>query len=637
MRRAEKKWRRTKLTVHHLSFLASKKRFQEEVSSSKKQHLDDMITKHADDPKRIWEVLNRALGRAHQAQLPMHHSAPVLATEFNFYFIDKVDHVRSNLPNTDLLALENSTSVHGGPFLSQFSLASEREVYNVIRSSPTKSDIMDPIPTWLLKKHLDILLPVLTALINRALSTGMPVAFKHALIRPLLKKRGTDVNDKGNYRPVSGLPFLSKVIERLVSARIVSHVETINGFDPFQSAYRRNHSCETVLTAMLNDVFTAADMRHIAVLTLLDLSAAFDTVDWEILLTRLSAVGIRGAALHWIENFILNRSQSVLIGDSTSSSQLLSCGVPQGSVLGPLLFILYLHGLSDIFERHGVRYYIYADDIQFIFICTPLTLDAALRRISACVQEVRARLASLKLSLNGKKTEIIILGGKQMVKKTTTDHIVISDTRIEVSNVVRDLGVWLDSMLSFDTHISRIVSSAFSYLHVIGRVKKSLSVPQCMLLIHSLVFSRLNFCPTILNGVTISQFSRLQRVINAAVRVGHSMRKYDSVKEILVRLELLPVQQHVCLRTACLLFSIIHTGRPTYLSSLLQWHIPSRELRSGDLDILKVPFVRSKLGERAFAWFAPTVWNSIPKEIRKSPTLAIFKAKLHSHLMGKVD
>ncbi|WP_419610691.1 RNA-directed DNA polymerase, partial [Thiolapillus sp.] len=181
------------------------------------------------------------------------------------------------------------------------------------------------------------------------MATGIfPSCMKSAVVKPLLKKPSLDPNVLKHFRPVSNLPFVSKLIEKLVLDQLFRHLDHNNLWHTFQSAYRPKHSTETALLRVLNDLLTASDSGSISILTLLDLSAAFDTIDHSILLTRLdSTFGIRDLALSFFRSYLQDRTQVVTVNGIKSSPSLLTCGVPQGSVLGPILFILYTQPLSD--------------------------------------------------------------------------------------------------------------------------------------------------------------------------------------------------------------------------------------------------------------------------------------------------
>jgi hypothetical protein len=633
MRRAEHKWRKSRLEVFHLVFLEAKSAFHESIRVAKKEHIESTISEQAHNPKKLWTVLNSSLGRKHVSHYPHRASTDALVEEFNTFFVAKINRIQATLPIAPPMTPLSSPSVVPSSRLTTFSLASQKEVERVIRISPTKSESADPLPTWLLKQHLNILLPPITAIVNRITSSIMPPVFKHAVIRPLLKKPNLDPEDMNNYRPISGLPFLSKIVERIVVRRLNSHLEIVNGLDPHQSAYRSHHSCETALVSVFNNVLLSADAGMVSILTLLDLSSAFDTVNWDILTSKLSSVSVCDHALRWLSNYLSERSQSVSIHTSVSSPLTLTCGVPQGSVLGPILFSIYLLGIADVFSSHGFSYTLYADDIQFTASCTPNNLSTTLHKVEACVLDIQAWLMKNQLVLNTSKTEVILLGSRHHLKKCKISQVSLCGTIVPISTKIRDLGVLVDSHLTMDAHVSRISSSAFSYLHVISRLSKSLSTAHRLLLIHSLVVSRLNFCAPLLIGITSTETNRLQRILNSAMRIAVGKRKFDSIHNTLQEYEWLSVPKLLIFRTASLIYSVMKNGKPTYLSCLLVPSTQTRSLRSSDQLLLNIPHVQSTFGERAFSRFAPTLWNSIPLHIKQCSTLTSFQNNLKMFLM----
>ena len=213
---------------------------------------------------------------------------------------------------------------------------------------------LDPLPTWL-RKECKAELSLRESMIPKSLKT--------ALIRPLLKKTGLDSDILKNYRPVSNLTFISKVIEKVISERLNEHLINNSLLDPLQSAYRDEHSTETVLIKVQNDILSALDAGSSAILLMLDLSAAFDTIDHDILPSRLCNIyGITGNALDWFRSYLTGRIQRVVIEDSVSVDQELDSGVPQGSVLGPRIYCMYTKPVIDIIQRHGLSHHSYADD-----------------------------------------------------------------------------------------------------------------------------------------------------------------------------------------------------------------------------------------------------------------------------------
>ena len=218
---------------------------------------------------------------------------------------------------------------------------------------------------------------MITAIVNKSLTHGhFPSDLKHALIKPHLKKPGLDTNELNHYRPVSNVHFLSKIIEKIVVSRLEEHMYAQNLYDPLQSAYRAKHATETAIIKLNNDIIGGMDEGKCTILASLDLSAAFDTVDHDILLRRLQNVyGIDETALLWFKLYLKDRTHRVYIKETLSERHNLDCGVPQGSVLGARLYSMYAYPLCTIINEHNLHYHSYADDTQiYIYICSVTTM-----------------------------------------------------------------------------------------------------------------------------------------------------------------------------------------------------------------------------------------------------------------------
>ena len=253
--------------------------------------------------------------------------------------------------------INNSTSdtwtdekIFSPELLADFYPATENEIKKLIKESPSKSCSSDPIPTWLIKKCIDYLVPIITVVINLSLSSGnMPSNLKKAILIPLIKKACLDPEIFNHFRPISNLTYLSKLIEKVVATRLFDHMTTNGLHECLQSSYKKYHSTETALTCIHDDILRAVDEQQCVILLLLDLSAAFDTIDHDMLLSRLRKyIGLRDTALNWFRSYLSQRQQSVLINGVKSKTVPLSCGVPQGSVLGPILFTIYLLPLASL-------------------------------------------------------------------------------------------------------------------------------------------------------------------------------------------------------------------------------------------------------------------------------------------------
>ena len=504
------------------------------------------------------------------------------------------------------------------------------DVRRFLFQSPPKSCSLDPLPTFILREFLDELLPFIHTICNVSMQHGvLPESQKAAIVTPILKKYDLDPDDVRNYRPISNLTFLSKVIERIVASQLTGYLQENKLFPDHQSAYRQGHSTETALLKFFSDILDAADLGQVTLLGLLDLSAAFDTVDHDILLTRLQvSYGVKGSALAWIASFIQHRSQSVNFHGQHSTRK------QQGSVLGPLLFILYTSDVISIATSHGVGAHSYADDSQLYLHCPSTDQSTAASRLAECIESVERWMRSNRLKLNSDKTQFMWLGSRPQLAKIETQSIHIGDHLIKFSTSAKNLGVTFDPELGMDLHVNNITRSCFYQLRQLRSIRRSLTMEASNTLIHSLVSSRVDYCNSIFYGATNTVLRRLQSVLNAAARLITNTRKSDHITPVLRdQLHWLPIRQRIIFKIATFVRNSLHGRGPTYLSRSC---IPISEigarahLRSAARRHLTTPRTRThRFGPRSFRVSGPVVWNSLPDDIRNPElTLERFKTEL---------
>lgn len=637
-RRQERCWRRTKSESDRILFQEKREAFKITLKTSKCKYYSERISE-CKDQRDLFRVTDEILHQKGKSKLPSYTDTSQLADQFNNFFSDKIKRIRENLDS----AISTSRSQPNvmtpkAPSMDVFAPLTSEDTEQIIKKSPSKSCTMDPIPTWLLKKHISILSPVITKIVNMSLEQGtVPPDLKRALVSPLIKKPSLDCEQHKNYRPVSNLTFISKVIERAVDAQLAAHMEQHCLFRPMQSAYRKFHGTESALVKVQNDLLMALDRRKGAFLVLLDLSSAFDTIDHKILLSRLiNDIGVNGTVLKWVQSYVSDRYQSVTIGGAVSSPRKLEYGVPQGSVLGPKLFTIYAAPLADICEEHGVPAHMYADDSQLYlwFDLQPNgTEDVVRQQMELCVQSILHWATANKLKLNEDKTELLVLCTPHQRKKVTLSSLTVGSVTVKAADVVRDLGANFDEHLQMDTHVSAVCQSAYTQLRKICRIRSVLTQESAKTLVTSLVLSRLDNGNALLANISKDLLQRLQRVQNAAARCIMGLRKRDPVSEARAKLHWLPIRERIHFKLLLLTWKALNGEAPSYIRDMLRTKEQVRQLRSSHNSQLEVPRTNLKTyGDRAFSVQAPKLWNSLPNSIKLMKTRDSFKKALKTHL-----
>ncbi len=507
----------------------------------------------------------------------------------------------------------------------------EAEVSKLLLSSHPTTCPLDPIPSHLLQAISPTLLPALTHIINTSLLTGIfPTAFKQARVTPLLKKPTLITSLTDSFRPVSLLPFIAKTLKQVVFNQVSLFLSQNNKLNAKQSGFRSDHSTETALLSVTEALRIAKADSKSSVLILLDLSAAFDTVNHQILLSTLSSLDITGIPLRWFESYLTGRSFRVAWGGEVSKAHQLVTGVPQGSVLGPLLFSTYTTSLAPIIQAHGFSYHFYTDDTQLYLSFRPDDPTVA-ARISGCLADISAWMKEHHLQLNLAKTELLVFPATPTLQHDFT--IQLGSSTITPSASVRNLGVIFDDQLTFKEHIAKTARSCRFALHNIRKIRPFLTEHAAQLLVQALVISRLDYSNALLAGLPSNTIKPLQIIQNAAARLVFNEPKRAHVTPLFISLHWLPVAAHIKFKTLMLAYRTTTGSAPSYFHSLLRIYIPSRSLRSASERRLVVPSQRgSKSLSRTFSFTIPGWWNDLLTPIRNAGSLSIFKQQLKTHL-----
>ena len=486
----------------------------------------------------------------------------------------------------------------------------------------------DGIPFSYLKDALPVLIFYIFVIINTSIVTGIfPKSWKHPFVIPYFKNGDTD--NVGNYRPISLLPILSKVLEKIVANQLMSYLETNELLSQSQHGFRKNLSTETALLKVNEYIYNNIDNKNISLLLLLDLSKAFDSVSHRILLTKCSDMNIDQ---FWFENYLSDRIQSVKLDSMVSSPREVKYGVPQGSILGPILFLIYINDMSKILKEYILVQY--ADDTQIILSGKMQDLPDLVTRAEKSLRDAKNYFQINGLNVNERKTQCIFIGSRQLIAQIPPEtKIYFGDTPIVPSSTVKNLGVHMDQYMLFDVHINHMSRKINGLLIALNRIKDRLDKQSREIVVQSLALSIINYCLRVWSMTTNEQIERVQKLQNFAARVVHGgARKYDHVTPIIKELKWLKIENKIVFDICIFTYKVCHNMLPDWLFSFpVNHYINTRTTRQSSN--LYVARRKTDIGTRAISVKGPKLFNAIPSAVQKQPTLIRFKDKLKKYLL----
>lgn len=628
-RNAEEKYRKSKTLEDQDLYKSLCVEASVLANRKKKQYFSGVISKANGNSKALFQLVNKELDSKQEKPLPDNiEDIQELASKFNNFFAEKVDKIRANLRYEPMAYMETNASNQS---LREFEPVTIEELREIIKDVGIKCSPADMLPESLLKTNIAEITPVLVDLVNLSLRSGSMEGVKVADIIPLIKDTTLDPNIMLNYRPVSNLTFLGKLIEQVVLKRLNEHLTRNNLHIPEQSAYKKHNSTETLLVRIANDILIASDEKSATVVMLLDLSAAFDTVDHSLLLRILETeIGIKDGALKWFKSFLTGRSQRIRIGSTVSDVIVIKFGVPQGSVLGPVLFNIYIRSIYGHVKRLGFAIYGYADDHQIFKKFNGKSQTTVLiNELSHCFKNIQRWMNRFYLKLNATKTQIIVFGPPNVLQQININGTQLTDgTLVRFVSTVKNLGVRMDESLTMEKHVRHLKSKCFQTIRKICKVRFLLTQDQLKTVVNSLVVTCLDYCNGLFYGINENALNQLQLIQNAAAKLITGKYKHDHLDTDLNDLHWLEVKKRILFKIGLLSYKALNGIAPMYLQELIHYSHHGHSLQ------LSLPKVSSKHGLRAFSVIGPKLYNSFPPWVKQADNVEIFKKYLKTYLFN---
>ena len=476
---------------------------------------------------------------------------------------------------------------------------------------------------------VDRILPFITNIINSCiLDKIFPDAWKIAKIFPLAKKQ--NVENYNDLRPISILAVLSKVMEKIMNGQIREHLNSYNILPVYQSGFRPGFSCTTALLNITDDIIEAADSGKATALVLIDYSKAFDRINHELLFAILHYIGFGTSAIALIRSYLGNRQQYVETCNGVSSVSTQSCGVPQGSILGPILFSIYTCNITSCLR--DCRVHLYADDTQLYLSFLPEDFLTAQRRINEDLDRLVASSDRHQLTINGLKSTFLLFGkNKDMIKNNI--KIRVGQDEISSSNSCKNLGLIFDTSLRFKPHVNKCLQLAYANLKKLFPHRHILSTHQKVRLTDSLVLSHFNFADAVYGPCLDEQDkTRIQRAQKACLRFIYGIRRREPVSHKLSEAKWLGMENRRKLHAVTLFHTIILYDRPSYLSRKIRYRTDVHALNLRFRGYISPPPHRTTFYERSFSYQIYLLYNRIPKGL-KNLSVKSFKNEFKNNLL----
>ena len=613
------------------------------IKSAKEQYYKAAIDDHQNS-KDIWRYI-KEVGKTSNHQTP--NTLTVngesadddegIANMFNDYFInlskallsDDKDYTRT----LDILKSFTETKLNSSNIFS-IKPIDETSVFTMLtKLNVNKSSGVDCLGPRLLKLTAPVISKCVAYMINQSVTSGFfPDELKIAKVTPIYKKG--DRSDPGNYRPISILPTISKIYERHVASQIHEYLSTFNLLHIEQSGFRQFHSCQTALTKLIDTWLKEMDDGNITGVSYLDFRKAFDLVNHNILIDKLKCYNFDSSAIKWISSYLHCRLQSVYLGHTQSSRSTITCGVPQGSVLGPLLFLIYINDLP-LHVKHS-QLSLFADDATLYN--SAASLESIKRPIASDIDNVNNWCRENGMIINENKSKCMVIGTSQKIARlpSRTLSIDVNGTALDDVDIEKLLGVHIDPHLNFNKHVDYVCRSITSKIALLKRIKHFLPLNYRILYYNAYILPCIDYCLTIWGNTAKTNLERIHKLQKCAARVILDAPPDCPSLPLFHELVWLNVFERVEFNKAVLCYKIIHGMCPEYLSEMFTFQTcSSYGLRSSAHQKICIPKHKNELFKRTFQYSGAVIWNNIPLSIRSASTLQTFKNKLSKHITSK--
>lgn len=617
------------------------------IRLSKRNYYFDYFNDSIANMKKTWEGINTLLHRKTKPSKclsavkdPAKNNNVIrdpscIPDIFNKHFASVGNNLASKLPSMQYSYVDFLAKSKSPQSSFYFRPVTASEVETEILSIPNKKTYgLYSCPTLLLKYVSDIVSLPLASLLNVSVSQGVyPAKLKLSKIVPVFKSG--DELDANNYRPISLLSNFNRIFEKLMYSKMISFIEERELLYQAQYGFRKSHSTQHAILDIINTIQTNMDKRLFSCGIFIDLKKAFDTVNHGILLNKLEHYGFRGIINDWFSSYLNNRTQTTELKCHISNKAAITCGVPQGSVLGPLLFLLYANDIQ--YSSDKFNFYLFADDTNILYADKDIK---SLETLVNCeLRKVCNWLTANRLTLNINKSNYVIFRPYQKrlalkPKIVVYDNVLSKSVNLECKDYVKYLGVLIDCSLSWKFHIEHIVVKISRLVGIIAKLRHFVPRNTLLRIYQSLILPYISYGLTAWGLASKSYLTKILVLQKRALRFIFSAERCEHAVPLFIHADILPLNFLYFKSVCCLMHDVQNRKVPNNILNLFSdtASIHSYNTRSSSANKFYIKKSRLEIQKRAFSRVGAKIWNEMPASLRELPKKH-FQAKLHSFLL----